>query len=86
MNVRRICFLGTRTANFDATAIFFRDVLGLQLGIAEPGWSGFRLPSEPFDFVENFGPEKTRTSSPRRSAPGFSSPSPLTTLWRREKR
>jgi catechol 2,3-dioxygenase-like lactoylglutathione lyase family enzyme len=45
MNIQRICFLGTRTRNFDTTASFFRDVLGLNLGHAEPGWSVFRLPS-----------------------------------------
>ena len=41
MNIQRICFLGTRTRNFDGTASFFRDVLGLNLGHAEPGWSVF---------------------------------------------
>jgi catechol 2,3-dioxygenase-like lactoylglutathione lyase family enzyme len=57
MNIQRICFLGTRTRNFDATADFFRDVLGLNLAHAEPGWSVFQLPSGRSDFVEVFGPE-----------------------------
>jgi hypothetical protein len=46
MNVRRICFLGTRTPNFDATSALFRDVLG----------SGHS------DFVEVFGPEHENAS------------------------
>lgn len=37
LNVERICFLGTRTTNFDATAAFFRDVLGLDNAHAEAG-------------------------------------------------
>ena len=57
MKIQRICFLGTRTRNFDATAGFFRDVLGLNLGHAQPGWSVFQLPSGRSDFVEVFGPE-----------------------------
>ena len=57
MKIQRICFLGTRTRNFDATAGFFRDVLGLNLGHAEPGWSVFQLPSGRSDFVEVFGTE-----------------------------
>ena len=58
MNVKRICFLGTRTSNFDATSGFFRDVLGLGVGHAEPGWSVFQLPSGRSDFVEVFGPQQ----------------------------
>jgi catechol 2,3-dioxygenase-like lactoylglutathione lyase family enzyme len=58
MNVKRICFLGTRTPNFDATSRFFRDVLGLRAGHAEPGWSVFQLPSGRSDFVEVFGQEQ----------------------------
>jgi len=62
MNVQRICFLGTRTRNFDATSGFFRDVLGLGVGHAEPGWSVFQLPSGRSDFVEVFGPEHDNAS------------------------
>ena len=57
MNVQRICFLGTRTGNFEETAALFRDVLGLGNVHAEPGWSVFQLPSGKRDYVEVFGPE-----------------------------
>ena len=62
MNVQRICFLGTRTANFEATAALFRDVLGLHNTHVEPGWSVFQLPSGQRDYVEVFGPEKQDAS------------------------
>jgi hypothetical protein len=56
MNVTRICFLGTRTGNFDATVSLFRDVLGLGGVHSEVGWSIFQLPSGRRDFIEVFGP------------------------------
>ena len=62
MNVQRICFLGTRTGNFDATAAMFRDVLGLRDAHAEPGWAVFQLPSGRSDFVEVFGAEHDNAS------------------------
>jgi catechol 2,3-dioxygenase-like lactoylglutathione lyase family enzyme len=62
VNVQRICFLGTRTGNFDATSAFFRDVLGLGSGHTEAGWSVFQLPSGRSDFVEVFGPERENAS------------------------
>ncbi len=62
MNVQRICFLGTRTGNFEATAALFRDVLGLASTHTEPGWSVFQLPSGRTDFVEVFGPENRNAS------------------------
>src|SRR3990170_8795908 len=62
MNVQRICFLGTRTNNFEATAAFFQDVLGLHNAHAEPGWSVFQLQSGRRDFVEVYGPEKQTAS------------------------
>src|SRR5436309_299107 len=62
MNVRRICFLGTRTSNFEATAALFRDVLGLRAVHAEPGWSIFGLPSGRGDFVEVFGSDHQNAS------------------------
>src|SRR4051794_3738552 len=62
MNVQRICFLGTRTANFDATSSLFRDVLGLPNVHTEAGWSIFQLASGNRDFVEIFGPEHENTS------------------------
>jgi catechol 2,3-dioxygenase-like lactoylglutathione lyase family enzyme len=62
MNVQRICFLGTRTGNFDATSAFFRDVLGLHNVHAETGWSIFQLPSGRSDFVEVLGPKHENAS------------------------
>ena len=62
MNVQRICFLGTRTGNFDATSTLFRDVLGLHNVHAEAGWSIFQLPSGRSDFVEVFGSEYENAS------------------------
>jgi hypothetical protein len=62
MNVQRICFLGTRTRNFDATAAFFRDVLELDNAHAEAGWSIFQLPSGKSDYIEVYGPEKQDAS------------------------
>ena len=57
MNVKRICFLGTRTRNFEATSALFRDVLGLRGVHAGADWSIFQLPSARGDFVEVYGPE-----------------------------
>jgi catechol 2,3-dioxygenase-like lactoylglutathione lyase family enzyme len=62
VNVQRICFLGTRTGNFDATSALFRDVLGLRNVHAEADWSIFHLPSGRSDFVEVFGPEHENAS------------------------
>jgi len=62
MNVRRIGFLGTRTANFQPTADFFQEIIGLETAWTKPDWSGFRLPSGSNDFVEVFGPAKQDTN------------------------
>jgi catechol 2,3-dioxygenase-like lactoylglutathione lyase family enzyme len=62
VDVQRICFLGTRTRDFDATSAFFRDVLGLPHVHTEVGWSIYRLPSGRGDFVEVFGPEHGNAS------------------------
>jgi catechol 2,3-dioxygenase-like lactoylglutathione lyase family enzyme len=62
MNVQRICFVGTRTGNFEATSALFRDVLGLHNVHTEAGWSIFQLPSGRSDFVEVFGPEHENAS------------------------
>jgi catechol 2,3-dioxygenase-like lactoylglutathione lyase family enzyme len=62
MNVQRICFLGTRTGNFDATATLFRDAPGLPTRHTEPGWEVFQLPSGRGDLVEVFGPENDNAS------------------------
>ena len=58
MNVRRIGFLATRTTNFQPTAHFFQDVLGLETAWTKPDWAGFRLPTGSNDFVEVYGPAK----------------------------
>jgi catechol 2,3-dioxygenase-like lactoylglutathione lyase family enzyme len=55
MKVRRVSFVGVRTAAFDATVGLFRDVLGMEPAFAHPGWAGFRLPSGERDLVEIFG-------------------------------
>lgn len=62
MNVRRIGFLGTRTANFQSTADFFQEVIGLEPAWTKPDWAGFRLPSGSNDFVEVYGPAKQDTN------------------------
>jgi len=36
MNVLRVGFVGTRTANVEATASFFQDVLGLEVVRDDP--------------------------------------------------
>ena len=62
MNILRIGFLGTRTTNFQETASFFQDLLGLEPVWTKPDWAGFRLPSGKNDFVEVYGPGKQDSS------------------------
>jgi catechol 2,3-dioxygenase-like lactoylglutathione lyase family enzyme len=52
MNVLRVGFVGTRTANVESTASFFRDVLGLGVVRDDPEWSILQLPTGRLDFVE----------------------------------
>lgn len=56
MNIRRICFVGARTENFDAMTGFVRDVLGLASAHQEDGWAVFRLESGDRDFLEVYRP------------------------------
>ncbi len=56
MRVRRISFLGVRTANFDAMTAFVRDVLGLAPSHAEADWTIFPLESGKRDYFEIYGP------------------------------
>lgn len=56
MHIRRICFVGARTENFDAMTGFVRDVLGLALGHQDYGWAVFRLESGDRDFLEVYRP------------------------------
>ena len=58
MNILRIGFLGIRTTEFQQTADFFQNVLGLPTAWTKPDWTGFQLPSGKNDFVEIFGPAK----------------------------
>ena len=58
MQVKRLAWLGTRTDKIDETTAFFRDVLGLPLVHAEPGFSMLQLPCADRDYVEVFGPEE----------------------------
>jgi catechol 2,3-dioxygenase-like lactoylglutathione lyase family enzyme len=55
MNVIKLAWVGTRTTNDRATVTFFRDVLGLPVGLELPGFWMLRLPDGAK--VEVFGPE-----------------------------
>ena len=61
MKVLRIGSLGTRTENFEQTAHFFQEVLGLQSIWTKPNWAGFQLPTGKNDFVEVFSPSNSNT-------------------------
>jgi catechol 2,3-dioxygenase-like lactoylglutathione lyase family enzyme len=54
MRVKAIRWLGTRTEQHDATAAFFRDVLGLPVEVAEHDFTVLRVPDGAT--VEVFGP------------------------------
>jgi catechol 2,3-dioxygenase-like lactoylglutathione lyase family enzyme len=56
MKVRRLGWLGTRTNEFQATAHFFKDVLGLVPTHEEPDFAAFALPGGTRDMVEVIGP------------------------------
>jgi catechol 2,3-dioxygenase-like lactoylglutathione lyase family enzyme len=71
MNVLRIGFLGTRTTNFQQTADFFQDILGLQAAWTKPDWTGFKLPTGENDFVEIFGPAQQNPNLYPDSATGI---------------
>jgi catechol 2,3-dioxygenase-like lactoylglutathione lyase family enzyme len=55
MKVRKLGWLGIRTAEYEQTVAFFRDVLGLRVRCAEPDFAMFQLPDGAK--VEVFGPE-----------------------------
>ena len=55
MKVLRVGFVGARTANVEATASFFRDVLGLDMVRDDPAWSILQLPTGPLDLLEVYG-------------------------------
>jgi catechol 2,3-dioxygenase-like lactoylglutathione lyase family enzyme len=54
MNIIKLAWVGTRTTNDDATVAFFRDVLGLPVGLQRPGFCMMKLPDG--SKVEVFGP------------------------------
>ena len=55
MKVRRVGFVGARTPNVEATAGFFRDLLGLEMVRDDSTWSILRLPTGPYDLLEVYG-------------------------------
>jgi catechol 2,3-dioxygenase-like lactoylglutathione lyase family enzyme len=55
MKIIKFAWLGTRTENFQPTADFFRDFLGLRLELDIPGFQVLKLPDG--SKVEIFGPE-----------------------------
>lgn len=55
MHVIKLAWVGTRTSHDEATVAFFRDVLGLPLGLELPGFWMMKLPDG--SKVEVFGPE-----------------------------
>ena len=59
MHIRRISFLGVRTANFDAMTTFVRDVLGLPMAQPSLDWAIFPLESGKRDYFEIYGPGHT---------------------------
>jgi len=56
MRVKRLAWLGTRTARFVETRRFFRDVLGLPSDYEDADFVMFGLPSGDHDYVELIGP------------------------------
>ena len=54
MHLIKLAWVGTRTTNDEATVAFFRDVLGLPVGLEQPGFWMMKLPDG--SKVEVFGP------------------------------
>ena len=54
MEIQGIAWLGTRTTEFEATARFFGETMGMPTEHEEPDFAVFRLPNG--DKVEVFGP------------------------------
>jgi catechol 2,3-dioxygenase-like lactoylglutathione lyase family enzyme len=55
VEIIKMAWVGTRTANADRTVAFFRDVLGLRLELDQPGFWMLKLPDG--GKVEVFGPD-----------------------------
>ena len=56
VHIRRLSFLGVQTDEFDAMTAFVRDVLRLEPGHMDDGWSVFQLESGDRDLVEVYRP------------------------------
>ncbi|GAC1669641.1 MAG: hypothetical protein NVS9B8_12580 [Candidatus Limnocylindrales bacterium] len=56
MHIRRLSFMGVATDQFDAMAVFVRDVLGLKAGHRDHDWAVFQLESGDRDLVEVYRP------------------------------
>ena len=54
MKVRGVVWVGTRTAAFEPTVHFFRDVLGVELEVVGPDFAWSRMPNA--SQLEVFGP------------------------------
>ncbi len=54
MKVRGLVWVGTRTAAFDQSVAFFRDVLGIDLDVVNPDFAWGRMPNT--SQLEVFGP------------------------------
>ncbi|MDP9366319.1 MAG: VOC family protein [Chloroflexota bacterium] len=57
MEVKGLVWVGTRTAEYDATVRFFRDELGLRPDHTQTDFAVFRMPNG--DTLEVFGPSDT---------------------------
>ena len=62
MEVKRLSWLGIRTARLAETSAFVRDVLGLPVVYEGPGFAMFKLPSGTHDYVEIFGSDSKEGS------------------------
>ena len=57
MKIEGLVWIGTRTAEYDATVRFFRDELGLRTAHERPDFAVFRMSNG--DTLEVFGPSDT---------------------------
>ena len=55
VEIIKLAWVGTRTENFQQTADFFRDLMGLRSGLDRPGFRVLKLPDG--SKVEVFGPD-----------------------------
>jgi predicted enzyme related to lactoylglutathione lyase len=64
IKVKRIGWLGTQAENADEVALFFREVLGLELVLEEEGFIMLQLPSGRHDYLEIFGADEPWSPMP----------------------